>query len=77
MIDRYSLLGGGTYGKVYRGYDVKNSRHIAVKHINRQSLSSMNGIEQREIEIMKRLSHQNIMAYYGCHNGTDGLYLFL
>ncbi len=26
---------------------------------------------------MKRLSHPNIMAYYGCHNGVDGLYLFL
>jgi len=63
--DRYFLLGGGSYGKVYKGWDNKQSKPIAVKHILKSSLMHMNGLEQRELEIMNKLKHPNIMGYYG------------
>lgn len=63
--DRYSLLGGGSYGKVYKGWNSKLSKAIAVKHILKSSLMQMNGLEQRELDVMNKLKHPNIMGYYG------------
>lgn len=37
----FELLGGGAYGRVYKGYDHETKRAIAVKHINIKTLRSI------------------------------------
>ena len=40
-------MGGGTYGKVYKGYDFEERRFIAVKNVPRRILNKTNGLEKR------------------------------
>ena len=74
---RYIRLGGGAYGQVYKGYDNLEKRYIAVKQIPRVNLC---GLEDKEIEIMSKLNHPNIMRCYGSHGdkyNPDGIFMFL
>ncbi|MFA5806512.1 MAG: protein kinase [Melioribacteraceae bacterium] len=71
VIDNYkivSVLGRGGMGIVYKAYDTKLDRYIAIKMLN----SSSSGDHERFIERFKReaknqakLSHPNIVAVYG------------
>lgn len=71
VIDNYkivTILGRGGMGIVYKAYDIKLDRYIAIKMLN----SSQGGDHERFIERFKReaknqakLSHPNIVAVYG------------
>lgn len=71
VIDNYrvvSVLGKGGMGIVYKAYDTKLDRYIAIKMLN----STGSGDQDRFIERFKReaknqakLSHPNIVAVYG------------
>ena len=71
VIDNYkivSVLGRGGMGIVYKAYDIKLDRYIAIKMLN----STGGGDPERFIERFKReaknqakLSHPNIVAVYG------------
>ncbi len=71
IIDNYkivSVLGRGGMGIVYKAYDIKLDRYIAIKMLN----SAAGSDQQRFIERFKReaknqakLSHPNIVAVYG------------
>jgi serine/threonine protein kinase len=58
------LIGKGAVGYVYRGLDLKKGRIVAVKQIIRNHLKNeqMKGIHQ-EIELLKKLNHENIVKY--------------
>lgn len=77
--NRFELLGGGAYGRVYKGYDKDNKKIIAVKHIPLKILRSIKNSYEREIQILERLRHRNIIEYYGSYGGInsmEGLFLF-
>ena len=74
-IDEFELhetLGVGTVGTIYRATDLKNEQEVAVKIL----LSTVTDDElisarfEREMVILEKLSHPNIVRYYG--GGLDG-----
>jgi cyclin-dependent kinase 1 len=72
-------LGEGTYGVVYKGYDIQNKIFVALKKF-RLELDEDEGVSPttlREISILKKLNHANIVSLLDvCMNaGTKKLYL--
>ncbi|PWA37846.1 calcium/calmodulin-dependent/calcium-dependent protein kinase [Artemisia annua] len=61
------LLGCGAFAKVYHARDIATGQSLAVKVFNKQKITSntslMSNIE-REIDIMRRLRHPNIVKLY-------------
>jgi serine/threonine protein kinase len=63
QLDHGGLLGSGTYGRVYKGYDLQTNELVALKEIPLKK-----GDEQgfpitalREIKLLFRLRHENII----------------
>ncbi len=70
IIENYrivSVLGRGGMGIVYKAYDTKLDRYVAIKMLNSQSLSKERFIERfkREAKNQAKLSHPNIVTVYG------------
>ncbi|VDN05194.1 unnamed protein product [Thelazia callipaeda] len=55
------LLGSGTYGTVYKAYDVRKKKYFAIKVIKIDSHEGVPGTCLREISILKALTHPNIV----------------
>jgi serine/threonine protein kinase len=77
------LIGSGSFGTVYRALDLTNNRSIAVKEIRLQHMDDpaqakkeMEGLE-REIRVMSKLSHPNIVKYLGYSRGEEGTFNIL
>lgn len=69
-------IGSGTVGRVFRAADARNYRTVALKILT-EAVTSDALIKQRfyrEIQVLQRLSHPNIIAYY--EDGRDGESLF-
>lgn len=62
-----SLIGTGSFGKVYMAMNKKTGELIAVKQVTFSSDEDdmVAGIMQ-EIDLMKRLNHPNIVLFLGC-----------
>ena len=78
-IDRSKSLGKGNYGVVYKGYHLSENRIIAVKFMEKKMLEKIPEHE-REITVMAELAkvtHPNIMGYYGYKKDESGLYFFV
>jgi eukaryotic-like serine/threonine-protein kinase len=70
VIDNFrvvSVLGRGGMGIVYKAYDTKLDRYVAIKMLNSQSLNKERFIERfkREAKNHAKLSHPNIVTVYG------------
>ena len=78
-IDEFELhepLGVGTVGTIYRAKDLEHQQDVALK-ILLPTVSSDDLIKarfEREMIILERLSHPNIVQYFG--RGRDGSQLF-
>ena len=65
---RGELIGEGTYGKVYQGFNISNGQMIAIKSLiirsknEEEAKSEINAIKH-EIGLLKRLNHPNIVKY--------------
>lgn len=74
------LLGKGAFGKVFLGMDTETGELLAVKQV---SLNSSTSNEQQirslqsEINMLKTLSHKNIVRYLGSEITNDHLNIFL
>ncbi|KAL5823869.1 hypothetical protein ACOSQ4_021769 [Xanthoceras sorbifolium] len=60
------LLGCGAFAKVYHARDLRSGQSVAIKVINKKKIngSSLMSNVKREITIMRRLSHRNIVRLY-------------
>ncbi|HTJ39731.1 MAG TPA: serine/threonine-protein kinase [Dactylosporangium sp.] len=60
------VLGSGGMGTVWRGYDLRLDRPVAVKVLSKQGLSLPKAMERfdREARAVARLSHPNIVPIY-------------
>ncbi|GER44286.1 CBL-interacting protein kinase 2 [Striga asiatica] len=60
------LLGQGTFAKVYHARDIKNGNSVAIKVMDKEKISKGGLVEQikREISIMSRVRHPNIVQLY-------------
>lgn len=70
LIDNYrivSVLGKGGMGIVYKAYDTKLDRYVAIKMLNAQTYDRERFVERfkREAKNQAKLSHPNIVTVYG------------
>lgn len=67
------VLGKGTFGTVYLGTQKSTGQEIAIKQIPKGKADF--SVLSREIGIMKRCDHENIIKFYGCYEDTDHVYI--
>ncbi|XP_028773220.1 mitogen-activated protein kinase kinase kinase YODA [Neltuma alba] len=75
------LLGRGTFGHVYVGFNSENGEMCAMKEVtlfsdDAKSKESAKQLMQ-EIALLSRLRHPNIVRYYGSETVDDKLYIYL
>nr|XP_043630617.1 mitogen-activated protein kinase kinase kinase 3 [Erigeron canadensis] len=75
------LLGRGTFGHVYLGFNSESGQMCAIKEVkvvaddssSKESLKQLN----QEITLLSQLSHPNIVQYYGSELGEETLSVYL
>lgn len=70
-------IGRGSFSSVYKGYNKINNLPVAVKKINDDIVSKMKKYIKREIEVMKKLKHKNILKLYEVIYENNNIYLVL
>ncbi|GMP70291.1 hypothetical protein CsSME_00029204 [Camellia sinensis var. sinensis] len=75
------LLGRGTFGHVYVGFNSESGEMCAMKEVtlfsdDAKSKESAKQLGQ-EIALLSRLRHPNIVQYYGSESVGDKLYIYL
>ncbi|KAM6556713.1 hypothetical protein CsatB_003732 [Cannabis sativa] len=75
------LLGRGTFGHVYLGFNSESGEMCAMKEVTLFSddAKSRESAQQlgQEIALLSRLQHPNIVQYYGSETVDDKLYIYL
>lgn len=71
-----ALIGQGTFGRVFRGYDRRLARPVAVKVIKPWWTEEPEWAQrfEREAQLMARISHPGIVQIHDIGHGEDGLY---
>ncbi|KAJ7945244.1 Mitogen-activated protein kinase kinase kinase [Quillaja saponaria] len=75
------LIGRGTFGHVYLGFNSESGQMCAIKEVrvasddqtSKESLKQLN----QEIYLLSQLSHPNIVQYYGSELGEETLSVYL
>ncbi|CAO2039213.1 unnamed protein product [Urochloa humidicola] len=75
------LLGSGTFGQVYLGFNSENGKFCAIKEVqvilddskSKERLRQLN----QEVDILRQLSHQNIVQYYGSELTDEALSIYI
>jgi eukaryotic-like serine/threonine-protein kinase len=78
VLDRYRLeerLGAGGFGVVWRAYDEKLERSVAVKEVRRDPDDPMPVRVLREARVAARLNHPGIVGLYELGSDDDAVYL--
>lgn len=57
-------IGSGTYGDVYEALDIEKNCKVALKKIKLNENEGMPGTALREISILKKIKHANIISLY-------------
>ncbi|XP_055821555.1 mitogen-activated protein kinase kinase kinase YODA [Solanum dulcamara] len=75
------LIGRGTFGHVYLGFNSESGEMCAMKEVTLFSddAKSRESAQQlgQEISLLSRLRHPNIVQYYGSETVDDKLYIYL
>ena len=69
-------LGQGSYATVYLGREIETGQPVAVKVIDKKIFSNAYNVKniQSEIDIMKKVSHQNIVQLFDIYQTTNNMY---
>ena len=71
-----SHLGNGSYGKVYKAMNLKTENLVAIKSVKKKKdKEDEDKIVSNEIDLLKRLSHPNIVKIYEFYDIKDNYYL--
>ena len=74
------LLGAGSFARVYLGMNLTTGKMMAVKQVERGSVLSSNdeiSALEKEILLLRELSHPHIVQYYGMERTDNMLSIFL
>ena len=82
MMERYELgrlLGQGTFAKVYYARDIKTGESVAIKVIDKEKTlkAGLNEQIKREISVMKKVSHLNVLHLYEVMATKSKIYIVL
>ncbi|KAL1412572.1 Serine/threonine-protein kinase [Vanrija albida] len=71
-------IGRGSFATVYKGHRSKSKVPVAIKAVSRQKLTSklLDNLES-EINILKAISHRNIVALIDCFKNDTHIYLVM
>lgn len=77
-----NLIGEGSFGKVYQGFDEDVGNIIAIKEIDLEIigdtyLESKISSFELEINILSKLNHKNIIHYLGSNKSENVFHIFL
>src|SRR3984885_5378312 len=72
----HELIGEGTFGRVYRGYDRRLARPVAIKVIKPWWAEDPEGAEsfEREAQLLARVSDPGIVQIFDVGQAEEGLY---
>ena len=70
-------IGKGSFSKVYRGYKQDSDDVFAIKKIYRKNDNKFEDYIRKEIEIMEKLNHKNIIKLYDKYYTDKYIYLIL
>ncbi len=72
----HELIGEGTFGRVYRGYDRRLARPVAIKVIKPWWAEDPGGAEsfEREAQLLARVSDPGIVQIFDVGQADEGLY---
>ena len=72
----HELIGEGTFGRVYRGYDRRLARAVAIKVIKPWWAEDPDGAEsfEREAQLLARVSDPGIVQIFDVGQAEEGLY---
>lgn len=70
-------IGKGSFSSVYKGVNLINKRNVAIKKIKSNLISKMQKYIEREIKVMKKLKHKNILELYEVIYKNNNIYLVL
>ena len=72
----HELIGEGTFGRVYRGYDRRLARPVAIKVIKPWWADDPDGAEsfEREAQLLARVSDPGIVQIFDVGQAEEGLY---
>lgn len=75
----YEELGRGNFGVVYRGFDFKLDREVAIKKMQNSRKNDPEAVQRffREAQITSRLLHENIAAVYDYYEEDSEYYLVM
>jgi serine/threonine protein kinase len=72
------VLGTGAFGEVYLARNKLNESYYAIKHMYKRKIAEHGAnlnIVQREINVHKKLVHENIIRMYSSYEDKDSFYL--
>jgi len=78
ILDFYAIgqeIGRGAFSVVREGYHTKTGKRVAIKSIRNKAIK--NKLLMREIEIMKKVDHPNILKLYEVFESKNYLHLVL
>jgi len=67
-------LGRGAAGVVYEALDVRTGARVALKRL---AAGAGNDVRWREVDILRRLRHANVVQLLGCVRADDALYIVM
>ena len=71
-------IGSGSYATVKKALSISENTIVAVKVLTRRNMpENMNKFLSREIQVVKRLHHDNILKYFKCIQTTHRIYIVM
>ena len=71
-------IGHGSFSKVYKAMDLKNNREVAIKKVLLTNISeNLKTRLFRELEILEKVNHRNIIKYYEYYIEDGYLYIIM